>query len=75
VVSGRTRQNKLVHFPVPASEATLAPGTFASVRIVRAAPHFLAGQLVEVTSRPRTSPADPADRNAGGRVLIPVVAV
>jgi tRNA-2-methylthio-N6-dimethylallyladenosine synthase len=58
MTSGRTRQNKLVHFPAP-----LPIGTFADVRITRGAPHFLLGELVEVTARPRH------------RTTIPVVAV
>jgi tRNA-2-methylthio-N6-dimethylallyladenosine synthase len=58
MTSGRTRQNKLVHFAGP-----LTPGTFADVRITRAAPHFLAGELVVVTARPRH------------KTRIPVVAV
>ncbi len=58
VTSGRTRQNKLVHFPAP-----LPVGTFADVRITRGAPHFLVGELVGVTARPRH------------RRSIPVVAV
>ncbi len=58
MTSGRTRQNKLVHFP-----GSLPSGTFARVRITRGAPHFLAGELVEVTARPRH------------KTRIPVVAV
>jgi tRNA-2-methylthio-N6-dimethylallyladenosine synthase len=50
VLTGRTRQNKLVHF---ASPTPLAPGTFALVAVTAAAPHHLAGDLVEVTARPR----------------------
>ena len=50
VLTGRTRQNKLVHF---ASPAPLGPGTFALVTVTAAAPHHLAGDLVEVTARPR----------------------
>jgi tRNA-2-methylthio-N6-dimethylallyladenosine synthase len=49
VTTGRTRQNKLVHFP----GHRLAPGTFASVRVTGAAPHHLSGELIEVTGRPR----------------------
>jgi tRNA-2-methylthio-N6-dimethylallyladenosine synthase len=49
--SGRTRQGKLVHFPARPGEAPA--GTFAEVRLVRAAPHFLEGELVEVTGRPK----------------------
>ncbi len=50
VTTGRTRQNKLVHFT---SATPLRPGTFAAVRIVDAAPHHLSGELVEVTALPR----------------------
>ena len=49
VLTGRTGQNKLVHFPA----SPLAPGTFATVRVTGAAPHHLSGELVEVTARPR----------------------
>jgi len=49
VLTGRTRQNKLVHF----AGDPLAPGTFARVSITAAAPHHLLGELVEVTARPR----------------------
>jgi tRNA-2-methylthio-N6-dimethylallyladenosine synthase len=49
--SGRTRQGKLVHFP--ADPGTVPAGCFALVRVVRGAPHFLEGELVEVTDRPR----------------------
>src|SRR4051794_17443152 len=49
VLTGRTRQNKLVHF---ASEQPLRAGTFAEVRVVEAAPHHLKGELVEVTAAP-----------------------
>lgn len=48
--TGRTGQNKLVHFP---TEAPLRPGTFATVEVVSAGPHFLGGELVEVTAEPR----------------------
>jgi tRNA-2-methylthio-N6-dimethylallyladenosine synthase len=47
VLTGRTRQNKLVHFP---SERPLKPGTYATVRVTGAAPHHLRGELVEVTA-------------------------
>jgi tRNA-2-methylthio-N6-dimethylallyladenosine synthase len=63
--SGRTRQDKLVHFAAPATGATgpLVPGSMAEVRIERAAAHWLAGEVLDVTP--------PARR---GRVRIPVVA-
>jgi tRNA-2-methylthio-N6-dimethylallyladenosine synthase len=49
VQSGRTRQNKLVHFAGPA----LTAGSFSTVRVTGAAPHHLVGDLLEVTARPR----------------------
>ncbi len=49
-LSGRTAQGKLVH--VPAGAAGLRPGSWADVRITRAAPHFLVGELVAETARP-----------------------
>jgi tRNA-2-methylthio-N6-dimethylallyladenosine synthase len=49
VVSGRTRQNKLVHVAAP-NGVTLPPGTFADVRITMAADHWLRGELLEVTA-------------------------
>src|SRR5437763_1396803 len=48
VLTGRTRQNKLVHFG-----GELPPGTYATVWVTDAAPHHLRGELVEVTARPR----------------------
>jgi tRNA-2-methylthio-N6-dimethylallyladenosine synthase len=53
VVSGRTRQNKLVHVaavPNTDGDETLRPGTFADVRITAAADHWLRGELVQVTA-------------------------
>ena len=47
ITTGRTRQNKLVHFR---TDRQLRPGTYATVEIVRAAPHFLQGELREVTA-------------------------
>jgi tRNA-2-methylthio-N6-dimethylallyladenosine synthase len=61
LVSGRTAQGKLVH--VPAAAGSLPAGTWADVRIVRAAPHFLTGELLQVTARP------------AHRTRIPVVAI
>jgi tRNA-2-methylthio-N6-dimethylallyladenosine synthase len=61
LVTGRTPQNKLVHFS-PTSDAR-RPGTFADVHIVAAGAHHLRGELVEVTAAPRH------------RTRIPVVAV
>ena len=53
VAAGRTRQNKLVHFPVAEGETVPGAGTFADVLITAAAPHHLTGELVAVTARPR----------------------
>ena len=49
VLSGRTRQNKLVHF-VP--DVPLRPGAYAAVEVTAAAPHHLMGRLVEVLAEP-----------------------
>ena len=49
VVSGRTAQNKLVHLQ---PRQPLRPGSYALVEITAAAPHHLAGRLVEVVSHP-----------------------
>jgi tRNA-2-methylthio-N6-dimethylallyladenosine synthase len=51
VLTGRTRQNKLVHFPAP--DTAPPSGTFADVKVTTAAPHHLGGELVQVTARPR----------------------
>ncbi len=50
VLTGRTRQNKLVHFAAP---TPVRAGSFAEVRVVDAGPHFLRGELVAVTAAPR----------------------
>ncbi len=50
VTTGRTRQNKLVHFPVP---KPLRVGTIADVRVTDSATHYLHGELVEVLAQPR----------------------
>ncbi|MGI8776555.1 MAG: MiaB/RimO family radical SAM methylthiotransferase [Acidimicrobiales bacterium] len=52
VTTGRTRQNKLVHFPA-GEQAPPGPGSYATVRVTGAAPHYLRGELIEVTARPR----------------------
>ena len=75
LLSGRTRQNKLVHFAAgragKAGKAgemgetgetreSLPPGAFAEVEIVEAGSHYLLGELVEVTSG---APKRPSQRN------------
>ena len=47
VLTGRTRQNKLVHF---STAAAIRVGTYAEVEVTGAAPHFLRGDLVAVTA-------------------------
>lgn len=49
VLSGRTRQNRLVHFPSP---KRIAPGSFADVRVTDAGMTYLLGELIEVTAAP-----------------------
>lgn len=60
-LTGRTGQNKLVHFARP-DGPTLGEGSYAEVVVTGAARHHLTGELVSVTARPRH------------RVLIPVQA-
>ncbi len=65
MLTGRTRQGKLVHFP-PSGSVTggstsggtfapglLAPGSLAVVEVTAGHPHHLSGRLWEVTARPR----------------------
>ncbi len=49
VISGRTRQNKLVHF-----EGDIKAGALANVVITEAKSHYLLGELQEVLRGPRT---------------------
>lgn len=62
VTTGRTDQNKLVHFAPPSDHRAIPVGSFADVVITEAARHHLGGELVAVTARPRH------------RTLIPVAA-
>ncbi|MEY2754226.1 MAG: (dimethylallyl)adenosine tRNA methylthiotransferase MiaB [Actinomycetota bacterium] len=48
VLSGRTRQNKLVHFPT----VPVRTGSYATVEITGAAPHHLTGRFVELVAEP-----------------------
>ncbi len=50
VLTGRTRQNKLVHFP---AAKPIRVGSFANVRVTEGASHYLFGELVEVTDAAR----------------------
>jgi len=49
VVTGRTRQNKLVHFAAPGPIRT---GAYALVEVTDAAPHHLFGRFVEQVAEP-----------------------
>ena len=49
VTSGRTRQNKLVHFTPP---MPLRTGSYASVEITHGTPHHLLGNFVELLAEP-----------------------
>jgi tRNA-2-methylthio-N6-dimethylallyladenosine synthase len=51
VVTGRTTQNKLVHFR-PVAGSVLPAGAYADLRITDAAPHHLSGELLAVTAPP-----------------------
>ena len=64
VCTGRTRQNKLVHFR-PGADGAPEAGTYREVRVVGAAPHHLTGTLVEGGEQAE-APSRP------GRVRIPV---
>ncbi|CAA9258205.1 MAG: tRNA-i(6)A37 methylthiotransferase [uncultured Acidimicrobiales bacterium] len=53
VLTGRTRQSKLVHFPASAGARPPRAGSYALVEVTAAAPTWLRGRLVEVTAGPR----------------------
>jgi tRNA-2-methylthio-N6-dimethylallyladenosine synthase len=50
ITTGRTSQNKLVHFR---SDSPIRVGSWAEVTITDAAAHHLTGEVVEVTASPR----------------------
>jgi len=51
ITTGRTGQNKLVHFVVPDGRV-IASGSYATVLVTDAARHHLTGDFIEVTARP-----------------------
>ncbi len=61
VLTGRTRQNKLVHFPVP--DRPPAVGSYGRVRVDGAAPHHLTGVFVSAAAPALPPHPDPR----GGR--------
>ena len=50
LTTGRTRQNKVIHFPTMG----LAIGTIAITRVEEATPNYLVGSLLEIVEKPRT---------------------
>ena len=50
LTTGRTRQNKVVHFPA----MDLPVGTIAITRVEEATPNYLLGSLLEIVEKPRT---------------------
>jgi tRNA-2-methylthio-N6-dimethylallyladenosine synthase len=59
-VSGRTRENRLVHIP---ATPEVAPGAFVNARLVKAATHYLLGEATD-------APVDPPVPTPGPRVLV-----
>ena len=53
MLTGRTRQGKLIHFPAGTPAGTPKPGALARVTVTDGHPHHLSGRLEEVTARPR----------------------
>jgi len=53
-LTGRTRQNKLVHFAPPAEGVAPGSGALAMVLVTGAAPHHLTGELTQILTRGRT---------------------
>jgi hypothetical protein len=51
MLSGRTRQGKLIHFAV--SDQPLRPGALAMVDVVHGAPYHLMGEFVSLVRGPR----------------------
>jgi tRNA-2-methylthio-N6-dimethylallyladenosine synthase len=60
MLTGRTRQGKLIHFAARTAAGTPGAGALARVTVTDGHPHHLTGRLEEVVARPRH------------RVLIPV---
>jgi tRNA-2-methylthio-N6-dimethylallyladenosine synthase len=56
-VTGRTSQNKTLNFTVPAETAKPSVGDYVQVRVVRAHPNSLVGEMVPATEAQGTHPA------------------
>ena len=65
-MTGRARDNRLVHFEVPAGEQSPRPGDLVNVQISRAAPYFLIADSVAGSKYDlrRTAGGDASDRAA-----------
>jgi tRNA-2-methylthio-N6-dimethylallyladenosine synthase len=63
--SGRARDNRLVHFEVPAGQPEPRPGDLVTVQVSRAAPYFLVADSLEtsVYELRRTAGGDAFDRS------------
>jgi tRNA-2-methylthio-N6-dimethylallyladenosine synthase len=77
-MSGRTRTNKLCHFPAAAGAVAVAPGDLVTVRVEQAAPHHLVGgPVLRHRARPPVGgscAAAPAPRPLpAGAVPLPLV--
>ena len=72
MLSGRTRQGKLVHFAAPG--AAPAPGALALVTVTGGHPHHLSGRLEEVTARPALPRAHPGGQRLNAVALVGVTA-
>lgn len=57
VLTGRTRSNKLVHWPRPSGQGEAAPGDLVNVRITHASPWALRGAQAEANSPVGAVPA------------------
>jgi len=53
MLTGRTRQGKLVHFAGPPPGSSLPPGTLAQITVVAGHPHHLSGRFERVTAEAR----------------------
>jgi tRNA-2-methylthio-N6-dimethylallyladenosine synthase len=51
MISGRTRQGKLIHFPI--TDVSARPGALVRVEVTHGAPYHLLGELVSVERGPR----------------------
>ena len=63
-MTGRARDNRLVHFEVPEGGAAPRPGDLVTVQVSRAAPYFLIAESLEGSKYQlrRTAGGDASDR-------------